>query len=112
MNDTTQTAGPLYLRVKEHIRDQIRKGVWGATERVPSENELIESLGADRARPILKRFGFAAGYRDALSTREIFQWDNDAEWWREKRSLPSSYGSAFCILCSTYSSSVIFRVVS
>lgn len=39
---------PLYLQVKHHIEDQIKMGVWGATERVPSENELIESLGVSK----------------------------------------------------------------
>lgn len=39
---------PLYLQVKRHIEDQIEKGIWGAGARVPSENELIESLGVSK----------------------------------------------------------------
>lgn len=40
--------GPLYLQVKQHIEDQIARGVWRASDRVPSENELIESLGVSK----------------------------------------------------------------
>lgn len=41
-------AQPLYARVKEHIRDNIRSGAWGAGHRVPSENELVESFRISR----------------------------------------------------------------
>ena len=41
--------------------------------------ELVESLGADRARRILTRFGFAHGYRDALTLRERFDWTGDED---------------------------------
>ena len=43
-----QEQGPLYLQVKRHIKDQIDKGVWGAADRVPSENELIVALGVSK----------------------------------------------------------------
>jgi two-component system, NtrC family, response regulator HydG len=43
--------------------------------------ELIEAVGLDRARRILTRFGYACGYRDALSTKEWQGTDNLAEWW-------------------------------
>lgn len=48
MNDVQNKPDPLYLQVKRHIEEQINKGVWGAAERVPSENELIESLGVSK----------------------------------------------------------------
>lgn len=44
MNDVQ----PLYARVKEHILDNIRSGAWEAGQRVPSENELVESFGISR----------------------------------------------------------------
>jgi DNA-binding NtrC family response regulator len=43
--------------------------------------ELIETLGLARARRILTRFGYACGYRDALTSREVVDWSNLAEWW-------------------------------
>ena len=43
--------------------------------------ELIETLGLERARRILTRFGYACGYRDALTSREVVDWSNLAEWW-------------------------------
>jgi two-component system, NtrC family, response regulator HydG len=43
--------------------------------------ELIETLGLERALRILTRFGYACGYRDALTSREVVNWSNPAEWW-------------------------------
>ncbi|TNE57529.1 MAG: histidine utilization repressor [Alphaproteobacteria bacterium] len=48
MNTQSQLSDPLYLKVKKHILEQIRKGVWGAADRIPSENALIEELGASK----------------------------------------------------------------
>lgn len=48
MTQSTKSTNPLYLRVKQHILDQIQKGIWGATERIPSENALIAELGASK----------------------------------------------------------------
>ena len=42
--------------------------------------ELIETLGLERARRILTRFGYACGYRDALTSKELFDWQSDADW--------------------------------
>jgi two-component system, NtrC family, response regulator HydG len=42
--------------------------------------ELIETLGLERARRILTRFGYACGYRDALTSKELFDWESDADW--------------------------------
>lgn len=55
--------------------------LWDADAFGSLRKELIETLSADQARPILKRFGFANGYRDARMTEGLLNWDNDAEWW-------------------------------
>ncbi len=55
--------------------------LWDADAFGHLRRELIESLGIDRARSILRRFGFANGYRDAITTGELFQWDDEREWW-------------------------------
>ena len=39
---------PLYARVKDHILGNIRSGAWAPGQRVPSENELVESFGISR----------------------------------------------------------------
>jgi DNA-binding NtrC family response regulator len=64
------------IRFKDH-----RMLLWDADAFGNLRKELIESLGLEPARGILSRFGFANGYRDALSTRELSSWENDAEWW-------------------------------
>jgi len=42
---------------------------------------LIESVGFDRARRIFMRFGYACGYRDALTSKDWQAADNVSEWW-------------------------------
>src|SRR5262245_4103981 len=42
--------------------------------------ELVETLGLERARRLLTRFGYACGYRDALTSKELFDWQSDADW--------------------------------
>lgn len=39
---------PLYEAVKQHLEDQIRRGVLGPNDRVPSENEIVAELGVSR----------------------------------------------------------------
>lgn len=39
---------PLYLQVKRHILDNIGSGKWGASARVPSENDIVRSFGVSR----------------------------------------------------------------
>jgi GntR family transcriptional regulator, histidine utilization repressor len=41
-------AQPLYLKVKQHILDNIGSGKWGTSTRVPSENEIVKSFGVSR----------------------------------------------------------------
>jgi hypothetical protein len=43
--------------------------------------ELIETLGLARARRLLTRFGYACGYRDALTSKELGDWTSLTEWW-------------------------------
>jgi len=42
--------------------------LWDADAFGILRKELIDSLGLERARQILRRFGFANGYRDGLTT--------------------------------------------
>ncbi|MGD9007774.1 MAG: histidine ammonia-lyase, partial [Desulfobacteraceae bacterium] len=39
---------PLYQKVKAYIREQIDDDRWRADQRIPSENELVKTLGASR----------------------------------------------------------------
>jgi GntR family histidine utilization transcriptional repressor len=39
---------PLYLQVKRHILENIGSGKWGASARVPSENDIVKSFGVSR----------------------------------------------------------------
>jgi GntR family histidine utilization transcriptional repressor len=39
---------PLYLQVKQHILDNIGSGKWGASTRVPSENDIVKTFGVSR----------------------------------------------------------------
>jgi GntR family histidine utilization transcriptional repressor len=40
--------GALYEKVKRHIVERIQAGEWASGARVPSENELVQSLGVSR----------------------------------------------------------------
>ena len=42
--------------------------------------ELITTVGTDRTRGILVRFGYARGYRDALATKQMFGWKSVDDW--------------------------------
>ncbi len=55
--------------------------LWSADAFGNLRRELFDALGIDSARGILRRFGFANGYRDAMSTRELFESASDTEWW-------------------------------
>lgn len=43
-----KTDHPLYQRVKDHIKDQIRAGIWSEGCRIPSESALMEVFKASR----------------------------------------------------------------
>jgi len=42
------SAGPLYEKVKEYVLTNIGSGAWGRHHKLPSENELVASLGVSR----------------------------------------------------------------
>ena len=44
----SQSALPLYRRVKDYIADKLDSGVWEIEARIPSENQLVRQLGASR----------------------------------------------------------------
>lgn len=48
MTVAVDQTNPLYLRVKNYIREKIDGGVWEAKARIPSENELIATLGVSK----------------------------------------------------------------
>ncbi len=48
MSLTSDHDSPLYQKIKDHILEKINAGVWGATDRIPSENELIRQMGVSR----------------------------------------------------------------
>ena len=48
MTESNANPQPLYLRVKNHILDNIGSGKWGASTRVPSENDIVKSFGVSR----------------------------------------------------------------
>jgi two-component system response regulator HydG len=66
--------------------------LWDADAFGNLRRELIENLGLEAARGILRRFGFANGYRDALSTRTMAEWPSDAEWWLTCPALQAHQG--------------------
>jgi transcriptional regulator with PAS, ATPase and Fis domain len=67
-------------RGRIQFRDH-RMLLWDAGAFGSLRKELIDSLGVPVARGILRRFGFAAGYADALTTKSLFAWETDQEWW-------------------------------
>jgi GntR family histidine utilization transcriptional repressor len=48
MSRSNASLQPLYLQVKRHILDNIGSGKWGASMRVPSENDIVKSFGVSR----------------------------------------------------------------
>jgi len=51
MNDTAHGDGrptALYEKVKRHVAERIQRGEWSSGARLPSENELVQSLGVSR----------------------------------------------------------------
>lgn len=42
--------------------------------------DLISTLGFERAKGFLIRYGWSCGYNDAISIKEQFEWDDDLEW--------------------------------
>jgi GntR family transcriptional regulator, histidine utilization repressor len=44
----TSKPAPLYERVKQHVLDRVNRGEWADGARLPSELELVETLGVSR----------------------------------------------------------------
>lgn len=42
--------------------------------------DLISTLGMERAKGFLIRYGWSCGHNDAISNKEQYDWDNDMEW--------------------------------
>jgi len=58
MIDLPDTASPLYEKVKDYILTNIGTGRWGKDRKLPSENELVVSLGYRatlRSKPVAGR---------------------------------------------------------
>jgi two-component system response regulator HydG len=55
--------------------------------------ELITSDGVREARRVLARFGYAHGYRSALTVRQWFAEEGEGDWWRLGMKLRSLDGS-------------------
>lgn len=45
---TSRTPMPLYERIKAHVVERIADGTWKVGDRIPSEHELADTLGASR----------------------------------------------------------------
>jgi two-component system response regulator HydG len=45
------------------------------------KKEVTETVGHDVARRLFIRFGYARGYRDALSLDRWFDWSSERDWW-------------------------------
>ena len=48
MSKAALSLQPLYQQVKRHILENIGSGKWGASTRVPSENDIVRSFGVSR----------------------------------------------------------------
>jgi GntR family histidine utilization transcriptional repressor len=48
MNSISGNAAPLYEKVKTYVLDHIGSGEWSTDQRLPSENELVSTLGVSR----------------------------------------------------------------
>ena len=48
MSILPEAASPLYEKVKGYVLAEIEKGAWATNNRLPSENQLVQSLGVSR----------------------------------------------------------------
>lgn len=48
MNTLSDSASPLYEKVKDFVLGNIGSGKWARNSRLPSENELVAALGVSR----------------------------------------------------------------
>ncbi|MCU1266496.1 MAG: domain S-box [Acidobacteria bacterium] len=81
-----EAAGTLYLKNRRVLL--IDADALGVLRR-----ELITKLGVHEARRVLARFGYAYGYRSALTVRQWFVEEGEDDWWRLGMKLRSLDGS-------------------
>lgn len=60
--------------------------------------DLIESMGLERARRMLTRFGYFWGQTDASTMGRLFQWENKEEWLRAGAQLHTLQGIAKSVI--------------
>lgn len=60
--------------------DQNRMLLLGAEALFALREELVQTLGEDIARSIMRRFGYRAGIKDVAAFRNHFTFADDAEW--------------------------------
>lgn len=56
--------------------------------------DLIDTLGMDRAKGFLIRYGWSCGFEAAMSIKEQYQWDNESEWLYAGPMMHTSTGNA------------------
>jgi two-component system response regulator HydG len=66
--------------------------LWHADAFGNLRKELIDDLGVDATRGILRRFGFANGYKDALTMRELLGGPDARAWWLGCPALQAQQG--------------------
>ena len=54
--------------------------IFDATALGKLRKDLIDTLGMERAKGFLIRYGWSCGFQAAISLKEQFQWDDDLEW--------------------------------
>jgi DNA-binding NtrC family response regulator/predicted hydrocarbon binding protein len=59
--------------------------------------ELVDTVGRPVARGLLTRLGYANGYRDAHTLKELFRWDSPEEWYKAGPVFHALEGKAVAI---------------
>ena len=59
--------------------------------------ELVDTVGRPVARGLLTRLGYANGYRDAHTLKELFRWDCPEEWYRAGPAFHALEGKAVAV---------------
>ena len=85
------TLGPSDGRIFLHRR---RVLVVNADALGALRKDLILSLGPERAKGFLLRYGWSCGYHDAMDLRDRYPWDDVAQWLRVAPLLHSLEGAA------------------
>jgi two-component system, NtrC family, response regulator HydG len=59
--------------------------------------ELVDTVGRPVAQGLLTRLGYANGYRDAHTLKDLFHWDSPEEWYRAGPVFHALEGKAFAV---------------